>query len=157
MKIHFDKLYKDDRVDELLGIGIPFKKGELQGDALDRLSIYDGDARLPVQSKITSTWEDGSVRFAYVRFLGTLPGNKGKDFEVRILQAGDNTSSIQDDTQDHINLKSDEGAICLSNGCVSFNIGGSKEQLFDSFTYGDKEFSGDFFEGPYFKFAGKLW
>ena len=57
MKIHFDKLYKDDRIDELCGLGIPFPKGEITDSVYAKMQILDGDKKIPTQSKVTSRWE----------------------------------------------------------------------------------------------------
>ena len=62
MKIYFDKLYKDDRIKELCGICVPFKKGALTKDAIDTVTILDVDRKVPSQTRITSTWEDTSWR-----------------------------------------------------------------------------------------------
>ena len=82
MKIYFDKLYKDDRKQELCGICVPFGKGVLPPDKADTLAILDGDKPVPVQTEITSRWDDGSVRYAYLHFLADLPGNNRKEFDL---------------------------------------------------------------------------
>ena len=82
MKIYFDKLYKDDRKQELCGLCVPFEKGCIKASDADAITILDGDRPLPVQVEVTSKWDDGSVRFVYLYFLADLPGNDKKEFEL---------------------------------------------------------------------------
>ena len=82
MKIHFDKLYKDDRKKELCGLGIPFPKGEVSLGKYESLCVMDKDEAIPSQFKITSTWDDGTVKYVFARFLADLPGNADKDFDL---------------------------------------------------------------------------
>jgi hypothetical protein len=48
MKIIFDKLYKDDRINELCGICVPFAKGSLPSDQAKDLIITDGNKAIPL-------------------------------------------------------------------------------------------------------------
>ena len=79
MKIKFDKLYRYDRVQEHCSIAIPVQKGELYD--LEDVQILDGDKVLPIQKKITSRHQDGSIRYMFLRFMADLPGNAKKQFE----------------------------------------------------------------------------
>jgi hypothetical protein len=49
-----------------------------------RMEIHDGDRALPVQTRVTAQWPDGSVRWLLVRSLVDLPGNTGKQVGWRI-------------------------------------------------------------------------
>lgn len=73
--IFFDKLYRYERIAEPCYIGIPVKKGELRG--LSGVRVYQEGRELPLQAKVTSRHQDGSVRFLFLRFLADLPANKG--------------------------------------------------------------------------------
>ncbi|MBQ8139027.1 MAG: glycoside hydrolase family 127 protein [Lachnospiraceae bacterium] len=84
IKIHFDKLYKDDRKGELCKIAVPFPKGEIFDK--EAAKIFDGEVSVLSQSKITAKWDDGSIKFLLIRFLADLPGNKEKDFELIVLK-----------------------------------------------------------------------
>ena len=113
MKIHFDKLYKDDRNGELCGIGLPFGKGEVTAKKFESICVMDGDIAAPSQAKITSKWDDGSVRYAFVRFLADLPGNKDKDFELEF-------SGKKADIKNTVSIEKNSDSIRVSNGGISF-------------------------------------
>ena len=73
MEIRFRKLYRYDRNREHCYVAIPFKKGEMT-DAKGLQILQDGQ-KMPVQTKVTSYYEDGSIRYLFVRFLANLPAN----------------------------------------------------------------------------------
>jgi len=56
---------------QLVVVSVPFAKGVLAADA--PLTVYDaGDRALPTQSSILARWNDGSVRWAQLRFNSHL-------------------------------------------------------------------------------------
>jgi len=56
---------------ELVLVSVPFAKGVLAGDA--PLTVYDaGDRALPTQASVLAKWNDGSVRWALLRFNSHL-------------------------------------------------------------------------------------
>ncbi len=149
MKIYFDKLYKDDRNSEICGICIPFKKGEVPLDKASDLTILDGKRPVPIQTEVTSKWEDGSVRYAYVHFLANLPGNNKKDFDLEL------TGEKADPPKKSIVIKCDEGSISLDNKEIRFTVSNRSDSLFDSFEYGKRSFSKEQFVGPSVKIKGE--
>lgn len=60
IKVFFDKLYRYPRVAEPCSVAVPFKKGELR--SLDGIAVIQDGKALPVQPKVTSRHDDGSVR-----------------------------------------------------------------------------------------------
>lgn len=76
IEIRFDKLYRYERVQEPCGLGIPVPQGLLR--SAREVRVRDGVSLLPSQTRVTSRYQDGSVRFLYTRFLADLPGNRGK-------------------------------------------------------------------------------
>lgn len=94
IQIKIDKLYKYPRINEPCFIGFPLPQGKLRDPG--GVTLYaDADAnpssqsddpavtqgknfiKLPVQAKATGLYEDGSVRFLFLRFLVDIPANKG--------------------------------------------------------------------------------
>lgn len=72
--INFEKLYKAPRINEPCSIAIPFKKGELSD--LSNIAILDSsNTPATFQVAITSKWDDGSVRWLFLRFFANLNGN----------------------------------------------------------------------------------
>ena len=72
--IRFDKISMYDRPAEPVTVAIPAPRGSLTdpGDFM----IRNGEAILSRQIRITSSWDDGSVRWMIVHFLPDLPGNE---------------------------------------------------------------------------------
>ncbi|MCR5595606.1 MAG: hypothetical protein K6G12_07145 [Lachnospiraceae bacterium] len=73
MKIHIDKLYRYERKSEPCYIGFPLPKGKLTDTG--SIKLYANEKALPLQSKVTSLYDDGSVRFIFLRFLTDIPAN----------------------------------------------------------------------------------
>ena len=73
VEIYFDKLYRYPRNEEHCFIAIPLKKGELKD--LSKVAILQSGKPLPIQEKVTSYYEDGSVRYMFLRFMADLPAN----------------------------------------------------------------------------------
>ena len=86
MNIHFPKLYKYDRLQEHCSVAIPFAKGEFT-DA-DRIAVLEDGVEMPVQSKVTARYADGSVRYLFVRFQADLPANQKKDLQAELIKQG---------------------------------------------------------------------
>ena len=152
MKIHFDKLYKDDRIDELCGLGIPFPKGEITDSVYAKMQILDGDKKIPTQSKVTSRWEDGSIRYIFTRFLTSLPGNAKKDLILNFGGTGEVTNPEVRGSVciEIIDSKENEpSGIWLKNGCFDFKVTDCSERIFDTFSYEGKGFYADSFRGPF--------
>ncbi len=155
MKIHFDKLYKDDRKNELLGIGVPFPKGELTQKDFERLAVLDSGSIIPSQFKVTSSWEDGSIRFVYARFLGTLPANKGKDFVlVTTSSLIDGSNAFADRINNNFVTKTN-CAISVTNGLINFKVSDFQKEAFQSFSFDGQVFKKDQIKGPVLKLEGR--
>ena len=81
IQLHFDKLYSTERSLEPCETAVPFPKGECR-DERDFWLVQDGEKR-PVQTQVTSRWEDGSVRWLHVCCLwkrgGTVSGGESAD------------------------------------------------------------------------------
>ena len=146
MIIHLDKLYKDDRTSQLLGLGLPFGKGELPENSFGCLCIKDKNEILPSQFKVTSRWEDGSVRFVYARFLADIPGNSKKDFELCSENNTNNTKNAEG-----ISVDSSGEGIAVDNGILSFKVKNGSKELFDEFICNGHRWEKEQFVGPLVK------
>lgn len=78
----FEKISKYDRPAEPVAIGMPFPQGVFRPS--QHFELLDGEKRLPVQTLVTGRWPDGSVRWAYLRALVDLPGNRGHQLTWRL-------------------------------------------------------------------------
>ena len=75
MDIYFDKLYRYPRISEPVSVAIPMKKGTLYDT--EHIAVLQEGKAVPVQPKVTSRYEDGSIRYLFVRFMADLPANRG--------------------------------------------------------------------------------
>ncbi len=73
IKLHFEKIYNKNRNREHIYFGIPFKKGELP---TVRGSVTDAGGNVyPSDLRATAYWNDGSVKWLFVRSMVDLPKN----------------------------------------------------------------------------------
>ena len=94
MKIYFPKLYRFDRREEPCQVGIPFPPNCFREGM--RLKIMDGERELPVQTRVLSRHQDGSVRFLQARFIADLPGMGEVEQFLRIVEQGEeNENDLQ--------------------------------------------------------------
>ena len=151
MKVYIEKLYSVLRNDEHLSLCVPFKKGKLKN--VKRIRVLDGERCLPVQAKATSLYEDGSVKYAFVRFMGDLPANKGKIFELESTKDKENPKNKSDEFKG-INLKKKDNGYKISTGVSEAVLKDNGETLIDRFEVKGKIYESDFFNGPFLKADG---
>ena len=84
MNIHFPRLYRYERKQEHCSVALPFPEGKFR-DGM-HVQILDQDRELPVQTRVTSRYPDGSVRYAFVRFTADLPANRGKELQAELRE-----------------------------------------------------------------------
>lgn len=77
IQLHFDKLYGTARKLEPCQAAVPFPKGACR-DEKDFWLVQEGRRR-PVQTKVTSRWEDSSVRWLHVDFQADFRANQAED------------------------------------------------------------------------------
>ncbi|MDO5403006.1 MAG: hypothetical protein Q4F11_06160 [Eubacteriales bacterium] len=140
--IYFDKLYRYERVQECCSVAIPFKKGELKD--CSKVSVLQNGRAAMVQPKVTSTYDDGSIRYLFVRFLADLPANKGT-----VLQFDGHSEKIND--EDGIVVeKTDSGYFVNCRG-MEFAVKDNSEHIFQMLDDGRRIYTQDDFSGPYLK------
>ena len=84
MNIHFPRLYRYERKQEHCSVALPFPEGKFR-DGM-HVQILDQDRELPVQTRVTSRYPDGNVRYAFVRFTADLPANRGKELQAELRE-----------------------------------------------------------------------
>ena len=84
-QIRFDKLSMYDRDGEPVSLAVPFAKGQLQD--LEAFGIVNGEA-IAVQKAVTSTWEDGSVKWTRRAILHGEPKGIWVPGESGVLSLG---------------------------------------------------------------------
>lgn len=121
--IYVDKLYKYARKDEPCFIGIPMKKGVLRD--LDKVAVLQDDRVLPIQKKVTAWYDDGSVKFLFLRFLADLPANKGV-----VLKCDTDAQSDQDSDVFAIAVSQEQSGIKVDTGVISFAVENDSDRIF---------------------------
>ena len=84
MKLFFPKLYRYERLQEHCAVGMPFPQGAFRESM--RLKVLDDGKELPVQSRVTSRYADGSIRYLFVRTMVDLPAGRGKTLDASVVE-----------------------------------------------------------------------
>lgn len=137
MNIYFDELYRYDRINEHSSIAIPFPKGKYND--LEALCIMDDDKPIPLQSKVTARWDDGSVKWGFFRFLTDL-----KKFSKKTLSVSFNALY---EPYEGIKLESCGDTISVDTGMIAFSVCPGNS-LFSKLTYMGNCFTAENFSGP---------
>lgn len=145
--LKFDKLYRYDRLQEPCSVAIPFRQGELRTP--DCVRIRDGERILPSQARATSQYQDGSVRYLFVRFLADLPGNAGKEL-VCTFDDGEQMppEKAKDGSVSGLSVEKTGDGWSVENGAVSFALRDGSENLFQRLRAGGRTYEAEQFVGP---------
>ena len=77
IKLHFEKLYSTERKQEHCQAAVPFSRGRFYDT--EGFALLQGTYRRKGQFKVTSRWDDGSIRWLFIRFLADFPRNRPTD------------------------------------------------------------------------------
>ena len=141
MDIRFQKLYRYERLREHCQIAIPFAKGALTQEK--RVQVLQDGQCMPSQKKVTSRYEDGSIRYLFVRFLANLPAN-----DKAVLQVESDCDKVC--KYEGIQVTETETGYQIKAG-VDFAVSHDSENIFDRLMDGRKKYSAEQFAGPYLK------
>lgn len=145
MDIRFQKLYRYDRVKEHCYVAIPFAKGVLT-DA-DRVRICQNGKYVPVQSKVTSRHEDGSIRYLFTRFMADLPGNQKAVLECNTDVEGEAITAENSVAYKELHV-TPTGNGYLVKGGVDFQVSNGAVTVFDWLEDGNRRYTAKQFVGP---------
>lgn len=153
MQISFPKLYRYDRIKEHCYVAIPFAKGILTKER--EVQLVQNGKKVPIQTKVTSKYDDGSIRYLFVRFLADLPANRGTALEMTIgKQDGqeDSTEAFRqtmasevDDTS--LQVTSSGNGYVVKAG-VEFQVSDNALHIFDWLEDGHRRYEAEQFVGP---------
>lgn len=108
---------------------MPFSEGELRKENLNEYFITDNDNTYPYQYVVTSSYDDGSIRFLVVRFLASFEANSPKVFNFGKEKSSEVQSikpvSIERDT---------DGVLTLSNSKIKLVLGAVNNKLIKEFS-----------------------
>ena len=142
--IMFDKLYRYDRIQEPCGVCIPVKKGKLK--STDSVEVVQNNKKVMSQTKVTSRYDDGSVRYMYVRFLADLPGNKGT-----VLQLNMDGTDLPAAKGQGIKLDKTHEGYAVDTGALKFTVKNDSDGIFEYVNDGNREYDRSNFVGPLLK------
>jgi len=116
----FEKIYLKERNWEPCSIAVPIAKGKLRN--IEGIVVAKDGIETLSQTKVTSYWEDGSIRFLFVRFLANLPGNLGTSYEL-YLDRTEFEESKKGSKEENSILSNEKtpNALCLTKDKVSSN------------------------------------
>ncbi|MDO5381738.1 MAG: hypothetical protein Q4F06_03335 [Eubacteriales bacterium] len=147
--IYFDKLYKYPRIQECVGTAIPFKKGELY--SIDNCCVVQEGEKCLTQPKVTAYYEDGSIKFVYVKFAADLPANKGTSVQFM-------TENELAGVREHNNEKCSpavveplESGYFINLGELCFAVKNNSNGIFEMVDDKRRIYTADNFEGPFLK------
>lgn len=138
MDIRFQKLYRYDRIAEHCNVAIPFAKGVLKN--MEGVQIYQNGAAVPIQKKVTSRYEDGSIRYLFARFMADLPANKKAVLDCHM----DGGATAFDGLRLE---KTAKGYIV--HGDVEFEVSNNGENVFEWLKCGTQSYKREQFAGPF--------
>lgn len=145
LKLNFEKLYRYDRIEEPVYIGLPVKKGELTN--LDKIALFQGNKKLPYQAKITSKHNDGSVRFLFLRFMPDIPANKGCEVNLD-LDSSDTGVTV---TQPKVVVESNSDSIAVDTGALKLAVASGSDSIFEYVSANGRTYDKSQFVGPVLK------
>ena len=135
IKLHFEKTYNNDRKREHIYFGIPFKKGELTAV---RGSLTDAEGAVyPSDLRPTAYWNDGSIKWLFVRGMADLPKNANIDyyFDTEKNDRGDFSPVIVKDNT-------------IETGNIKISLSKKENCIFDSISFMGKIFNGSCISCP---------
>lgn len=150
--LHVEKLYRYPRIAEHMSVAVPFKRGELTD--ISKVCVFDGEKKLPVQCKVTASYPDASVKYLLVRFVGDLPGNAGKEFQLDYCRAADEAEMREfpcgsdSDLLNRCNVEEHSNGIEVTNGALSIQLKNNGAEIFHYLTDGNCEYNAEHFVGP---------
>lgn len=138
MDIRFQKLYRYDRIGEHCSVAVPFAKGKLK--CAGKVQIYQNGKCVPVQKKVTSLYDDGSIRYLFIRFMADLKGNNKTILDCRF-------DSDENCDYEGIKVIKKENGYEVKAG-VEFEVSDNSSSVFDRLFDGRKNYTSKQFIGP---------
>ncbi|MGN0408037.1 MAG: hypothetical protein ACI4EJ_07245, partial [Bacteroides sp.] len=139
VKFFFDKLYRYPREAEHSFVAIPLKKGELKN--LDKVAVLQGGKPVPMQGKVTSRYDDGSIRYMFLRFMADLPANKKCELECEFNSALKSDYSVMKVSETEDGFKVDAGAL-------SYEVKNNSGHIFENVVCAGRKYTAGQFTGP---------
>nr|WP_297703047.1 hypothetical protein [uncultured Butyrivibrio sp.] len=152
IEILIDKLYRYDRKDELCFIGFPLPKGTTTDTSDIQLWSEDETFCLPTQMKVTSRYDDNSIRFVFIRFLADIPANKRSRFFC-VIGDGNSERDSEPAAFKPISLEKFKSGYRIETvdeegKLFSYEVRDNSSEIFSSLSYDIKCYKAKQFMGP---------
>ena len=135
IKLHFEKIYKNSRSREHIYFGVPFKKGVLKSP---NSYITDNSGKCyPSCARPTAFWNDGSIKWLFVRAMLNLPGNGSVDYYF---------DTEKNDKGEYIPVTVNNNVVKAGNMEVALST--EKNKLFDYINFNDTAFDYSYISAP---------
>ncbi len=149
MELYFPKLYRYDRAREHCSVAVPFAAGKLR--SADGVKVFQDEKQMPVQTKVTSRYRDGSIRYLFVRFLADLPGNQKAVLRLKTgaeEEADPAAGAAECIPYEGLTMERLEHGFVV-NGGLRFCVSDGAASLFDWLEDGNARYEADQFDGPF--------
>lgn len=150
-KIHFEIVSRYDKKLEPATVAVPFPKGELSHGNLNYLKLksHPEGRCYPAQFSATAFWEDGTIKWLLVHFLGDLPANKEADYELCLSEEQKGAESTGFPV---VYVKQEGGYTSIDNGYMRIELAKTGQRcLFHRIVTPGHTYSSDEVIGPVIK------
>ena len=152
IEILIDQLYRYDRKDELCFIGFPLPKGTTADTSDIQLWSEDETFCLPTQMKVTSRYDDNSIRFVFIRFLADISANK-KSRYFCVIEDGNSESNSEPAAFKPLTLEKCKSGYRIETvdeegKLFSYEVRDNSSEIFSSLSYDIKCYTAKQFAGP---------
>ena len=152
IKIRFDKLYNRDRIAQPCFVSIPLKKGELF--QADKVVLTQAGKSLKYQARVLSKYQDGSIRYLFLRFLADIPANKATEVWCELEGNQTEMEMAHPQVADLCCEQVAEG-YHITTGKLDFEVKNQGAYLFEKIEALGHAYDKKQFMGPILKAAGK--
>lgn len=162
LDIYLDKLYRYPRIQECVSVAVPFKKGELK--SISEIAVLQNGKECIIQPEVTSSYDDGSVKFLFISFMADLPANKrtkvilsvsseeyDKAVEASKLSYDNPIEKDENVHKAEVCVKKTEAGYTVNSGELEFDVSDNSESIFTRLVDGRKIYTEENFEGPVLK------
>ena len=132
IEIYFERLSNFKRK-EPVTVAVPFKKGYLKD--VNLIKISDGQNDVESQSSVTASWDDGSVKWALIKFFAELDGKNDKKYFCDINKNVSDEKSCISVLKEEDKLVIDNGRLMIklnNNGSIFNYIKNDKDEYFQN-------------------------
>lgn len=151
IEIYCEKLYKYSRIEEPVSVTIPFKKGAYT--KTEDMAVLQNGSPVLIQPKVTARYDDGSIRYLFLRFLADLPANKAAVLQFDVKAKAGSNSNINKTAGKGMTATVEKVAdgFRIDTGCLKYEVANHCGSIFKELDDGRKIYKAADFEGPYLK------